>query len=422
MEQEEVKRIQRIIYEQLCKNEYLVKEYTKLGILARIKTYIKDIKIEMDENGILNGWSNINNSEIVICSEEKNIRIEDLIKNKEKFATLIHESVHKILKNSTGTGLLIIADIDEEKSIFRNFKEIGRGINEGYTNWITKQCGVKIESYQVLTSINEQIACCIGIKKMTNLSKGGFKRLARYLNMNDDECIAFTRKLDEIYYLEGLYKEIEKIEKYLKIQIENLQKENLSSEDKILEERSYKEATMQSCFNLIFTRKIKDKIKELKDSKENTKQLETELYKLILEKTRREYINPSEKSLSILVEDVERNIIDYLVIGKLDLPKNEKELKNVRKLMKEMDKSLSIYSSNSMKLEELKKRLRKNKKRTIRKENIAKSLNKKTLNFKNSIRYNISNKKENKNEEKIHIKTKQKKELSYSNNKQDIER
>lgn len=92
------------------------------------------------------------NSEITIIDSKKGDNqnsIADIKKDKDKKQTVIHESVHLVLRHNEGedargcTGMVrVIICIDQRTN--KNKKiEIGRGLNEGLTEWITEQCGYK---------------------------------------------------------------------------------------------------------------------------------------------------------------------------------------------------------------------------------------------------------------------------------------
>ncbi len=90
-------------------------------------------------------------------------------------AVLLHESIHALLKRShTETGLMVS---------FGQDKEIGRALNEGYTDWIVKKVGLVVDPedlYKRFLDIVEKIELAIGEKNTMRLGKR-FK----YFNKDD---------------------------------------------------------------------------------------------------------------------------------------------------------------------------------------------------------------------------------------------
>ncbi len=121
----------------------------------------------------------------------------DIYNNQEMGNIVTHEGVHAILKRSPkeclrnrillGTGVL---------EIYNKNVELGRGINEGLTNWISG-CN---ETYIDLTRFIRILELAIGTDSVMRLGKGRIrKNVVKQLKMSEDETIHFLSLLDDIY-------------------------------------------------------------------------------------------------------------------------------------------------------------------------------------------------------------------------------
>ena len=353
---------QQEIYKRLCSNKLLVSTYSKSGIMRRIKKNIKAIRTN-EEKEDCGGWCVLNKPEIVLCSPEKEKppQIEYFTKNPSKREVLIHEAVHAILKHKSGTGLLHIDKNREPKAkkvlgsilgkkVPTNFAEIGRGINEGYTNWIVEKSNIRTNTYQVLKSINRQIEACIGEEEMIKFSRGKLDQFFRALNMEKTYGIEFLRQLDEVYYAEKSLRLINDIEYYLQTKIENLRKGDQKTEEDEERENEAKKVTSSKLYQEIFTEDIDKKLLALylreKEGEDVTEE-RAKIYESLLSDVQARYKIPQTKALSILVGIIEEKIINSLVIGKIDSPSTIREFENIMGLMKEIKFSLDTYGSNS---------------------------------------------------------------------------
>lgn len=150
------------------------------------------------------GYYSEKDHSITICASGINgelLSIED-IKNSEALQeTALHESAHGILEKSkkeckklgikSGTGML---------EIYGKDKELGRGKNEGLTNWIVSKTGIRITRYLELTNVIRQIELAIGPEKTMKLGKGDIRnKIPKLLQMGKDECKEFIAKTDSFY-------------------------------------------------------------------------------------------------------------------------------------------------------------------------------------------------------------------------------
>ena len=159
-------------------------------------------------NGIsptLSGCYKQKDSSIHFYTKEETERLTSLDFTEEngKLATLVHESVHAILEKTkqfcnkhkiyAGTGI---------QEFYNNETELGRGLNEGFTNWVVEKVGIQTNSYTELTSFIKQIELGIGEKKVMQLGKGDIRgNIAKILNLNNiQDCVTYLAKADSVYW------------------------------------------------------------------------------------------------------------------------------------------------------------------------------------------------------------------------------
>ena len=107
-------------------------------------------------NRNVNGYQCGADNSITLCTDNINSPIltpEELEKDRRKLTTLLHEGIHAILTRTKqecekfniewGTGILECVLTNDNDEI-----EVGRGLNEGLTNWICGKTGYIPESYE----------------------------------------------------------------------------------------------------------------------------------------------------------------------------------------------------------------------------------------------------------------------------------
>lgn len=118
---------------------------------------------------------------IVIFTKEDNI-IPDVA---------LHESIHCILTRKNGKNLStgihnVYGDIER-----------GRGLNEGFTEWIVDKAGMSGKAYTDEKKIVEQLELAFGENQIMRFARGDIKReIPRILGISRDECRIFLNKVD----------------------------------------------------------------------------------------------------------------------------------------------------------------------------------------------------------------------------------
>lgn len=149
------------------------------------------------------------NKSITLYNCENSIKREDIESDLEIQETTLHECVHAILKKTIlecilngikyGSGIEEAKVNKENKSI----TEIGRGANEGYTEWICEKAGYHASTYKELLNYINILELAIGEEKVMSLGKGNInKNIRKQLSMDKLECSSFLAQIDVIYNIE----------------------------------------------------------------------------------------------------------------------------------------------------------------------------------------------------------------------------
>lgn len=168
----------------------------KQFIINQLQNNLKTAYYTKIDDCDYSGKYNIENKSIII----NNYKTRDLEKTK------LHEAIHCILaeesKESIRTGILIALES----------LEIGRGLNEGLTEWIVEKCGLISSAYETEKSIVDQLELCVGENKVMKLANGDIKKqIPKMLKMSQYELKVFLRQVDILYELGDTSRKQERI-------------------------------------------------------------------------------------------------------------------------------------------------------------------------------------------------------------------
>ena len=212
-----LEELKQILFDYLKKNKFLKLLFSDSQIKDRLEANLEKLLVEDKREDALGGY-NFEEKSITLYLG-KNITAKEILENENLLTTILHEGIHSVLRNKFGTGLFYFRPkLDEniQKIILpeSEFEELGRGLNEGVTNWIVRQSGVETISYNNLTEITELIASCIGTKRMKPFTSDNYKKIFKALHMSRDYGMEFLRQLDEVYYIEENLRDINNLAKY----------------------------------------------------------------------------------------------------------------------------------------------------------------------------------------------------------------
>lgn len=163
-----------------------------------------------EKSKISSGYYNFEDNSITICESGKDntlLTVSDIQTIEDIAETILHECIHAILNKNKeeceklnikwGSGLL-------EK--YDNDSEVGRGLNEGLTNWIVEKVGIKATSYEKLTNFIKQLEIYIGPDRVMRLGEGGIHNdIHKCLKMSKTDGVKLLLKGDEYYSLCNVY-------------------------------------------------------------------------------------------------------------------------------------------------------------------------------------------------------------------------
>ena len=199
----------QFVPEQVNANSLFVKMYGNSFATTKIKENV--LIVYSNEPYSVNGaaaYQNAREKSITFCcprdKQENLLTPEEIAKDKNLQEAAIHESIHALLQRTEkecklyniygGTGLL------EKYYINRAYSEIGRGLNEGFTEWLCEKLGYKPPAYKELTNFVRLIEIAIGTEKTMALGKGGVHvNFSELLNLTNDEIDYLLAMADQVY-------------------------------------------------------------------------------------------------------------------------------------------------------------------------------------------------------------------------------
>lgn len=183
------------------------------------------------------GYQSSTEKSITFCQSGKDgalLTPEEMVNDEKILEVALHECIHAILTRSEkeckefnisgGTGIL------ERYQNFdtKGFSEIGRGLNEGFTEWLCEKAGFKTLAYDELTDFVRLLEAAIGTENVMKLGKGG-------INQNFSQILNMPQ--EEVNYLLGLSDHLYKVHRDI-VLIRNLIKV-LSYDEEEMEKYSY---------------------------------------------------------------------------------------------------------------------------------------------------------------------------------------
>ena len=177
--QEVKEKISQFIEQQLNEYEAFEKVYGKEFIRKKLKENIRSVYTN-EQGTAWAGYYNGTNKALTICREGKNgtmLTIEDILNDREISHVATHEALHAILnrKEDKGTGILSNR-IDNTG----HYREIGRGANEGLTEWMCSKLGYNDIRYETETNYINQLEQAIGEKTYLEWEKEIFMKWLKY--------------------------------------------------------------------------------------------------------------------------------------------------------------------------------------------------------------------------------------------------
>ena len=263
-----LEEFKEIVYEYFKENNFLRMFLSDRAIKNRLDKNIKSLSLE-DRNQKMLGTYDILQKKINLYLGN-NVTKDDLISN-TNISTLVHEAVHAILRTKYGTGMLYIKTIIDEnlKKVFNTkegFPEIGRGLNEGFTNWIVQQSGLDTNTYINLTEIISIIYACIGAEKMIPFKSYNYNRICKSLHMSRDYGMEFIRQVDEIYFAEEKIRDIGDVLQFFEKTEDAIQNDKKDDYEELI--KQFEDLQQSSILNAVYTPERQQELEQLLNNKD----------------------------------------------------------------------------------------------------------------------------------------------------------
>ncbi len=162
---------------------FFEKVYGKGFVEERIRAFVYGVYTNEVNHGPkdIGGYYTIENNTITICKEGKDGQLltpEDILNDPELISIIVHEFIHAVLKKSPqeckefgitkGTGMFMIyTDPQTGKK-----SEIGRGLNEGLTEWMVEKTGCESKAYPMFKKMIKLLEVSIGTERTLALGTG----------------------------------------------------------------------------------------------------------------------------------------------------------------------------------------------------------------------------------------------------------
>ena len=222
-----------LVSTELEKDEIFTKVFQEGFAYDRLENNVK--YVFTDEFSMsTQGYQSYTQKAITLCTNEPDNQVttpEVLEKNQDMISTAVHEAIHAILSRNQEEcerfniiyGVGIYEVIQNKKG---EYIEVGRGLNEGITNWICNRLKYQTNSYQVFTNFIYELELALGSEQVMRLGKGNIREnIAKILKMSESECIAFLIKIDLIYQIQDQKLMLEVWRKILKNHKDGVSKE-----------------------------------------------------------------------------------------------------------------------------------------------------------------------------------------------------
>ena len=212
--------IEEYVIKTLENCDLFVKVYGKGFVKQRLEMNFQKLYTEGFKSGVAGEYHTGRSGLIYIFEKGANgnlLTFKDL-EEKGKLDTILHEAVHAIFNRTpeecqdlckkSGSGI---------HEYYSNSVEMGRGLNEGYTNWVCEKAGLKTSSYYELTNFVKIIEQAVGPENVMKMGEGDItKKLPRLLQMEPQECMFLLSKADLICDYNYKSRDYKRIAKLLK--------------------------------------------------------------------------------------------------------------------------------------------------------------------------------------------------------------
>lgn len=180
-----------------------VKVYGRDFAAKRLEQNLKTVYVE-GYNIFYGALYQSHEQSIILCSDDPNketLTVDDVKQDRNLRQKAVHEAVHAIFekteKERESLGILYGCGILEG---YENDEEIGRGLNEGITEWICEKAGVGQRCYNHVYKIVKLLELAIGEENVMRLANGNTNgNVTKILGMSIEEYKKIFSTIDRIY-------------------------------------------------------------------------------------------------------------------------------------------------------------------------------------------------------------------------------
>lgn len=320
MENEEIKQyLINFVEKTLNECELFKKVYGEDFVRKKLETNLENVYINISNCNSNTALYDMENSSITIFSN-KPLDIFDIENNKKLKHLMLHEAIHAIFRRTREECEKI--DIEDGTGVleFQNNQEIGRGFNEGLTEWICQKAGYGQQAYMAEKNIIRILELAVGEDAVMQLANGDIKgNVAQLLKMSKVECLQMIALVDNVYQNE----EKTSMEKHTIL--DNKSKEeldkNISHLEAILFEKYFKddielaqktenisEEIMQHFYDLIFCINGGETIASKDFTSRLALKFKNQIYPEILKRYQEKYVEQVKRNRQAKNEYKETNL------------------------------------------------------------------------------------------------------------------
>lgn len=205
MENEEIKQyliqfVENTLNECEAFSKVYGKEFVKKQLDDNLDKVISDIYVK----GNCRGMYNPKVKAIILFSEKEDsppLTISDIENDETLKHNILHEAIHAIFRKNEEQckelGLKFGTGTDE---MYPDGTGLGRGLNEGLTEWICQKAGYKCTTYMTVNNIVRMLELAIGEENIMKLANGDIKgNVTQLLGLDETECRYVLGLIDKIH-------------------------------------------------------------------------------------------------------------------------------------------------------------------------------------------------------------------------------
>ena len=194
--------IYEFVQEQLDQYETFKKVYGEEFVSKKLRENIRTVYTDEQRPGFA-GYYTPTERKIVICNNENHLTPSGILNDSHIAKTTTHESIHAILNHYGEKNNGIYGNTGMQYSQGNGILgrvEIGRGANEGLTEWLCSKLGYDLSNSGYKTEMNyiNQLEQAVGEENILRLGKGNPKEIAKILQLSPRELPEFLGKIDQI--------------------------------------------------------------------------------------------------------------------------------------------------------------------------------------------------------------------------------